>query len=215
MKETKLVAKKRTGKGSAEAGRLRRTGWFPAVIYGAGRPGVDIQMNEHDFVMVLRSHRSENMIVDLDVEGADKPVKVMVKAMQHHPVTGRVIHVDFYEVDMAQKIETEVAVKLLGEPVGVVNEGGMLEHIMRTVAVQCLPADVLDEVAVDISGLHVGQALRVQDVPLDTAKYKLLDDPEQVIVSIAASRTEQADASSEEAAKAPEVLTEKKQAEEK
>ena len=100
MKETKLTAKPRTSKGSAEAGRLRRTGWFPAVVYGEGRPGVDIQLNEHDFVMMLRTHRSENMIVDLVVEGNDKPFKVMLKAMQHHPISGRVIHVDFYEVSM-------------------------------------------------------------------------------------------------------------------
>ena len=139
MKETKLIAKPRTAKGSASAGRLRRTGWFPAVVYGEGRPGVDIQLNEHDFVMMLRSHRSENMIVDLTVEGTDKPYKVMLKAMQHHPITGRVIHVDFYEVSMTRKIEIEVPVKLAGIPTGVANEGGILEHVLRALTVQCLP----------------------------------------------------------------------------
>ncbi|MDR0993692.1 MAG: 50S ribosomal protein L25 [Verrucomicrobiota bacterium] len=208
MKETKLTAKKRTGKGSAMAGRLRRTGWFPAVVYGEGRPGLNIQMNEHDFVMMLRSHRSESMIVDLEVEGVEKPYKVMLKAMQHHPISGRVIHVDFYEVSMTRKIEIEVPVKLVGEPYGVVNEGGMLEHILRTLTLECLPGDAIEEVALDVSGLHVGKALRVHDVPLDSAKFTVSDDLEQVIVAVAAPRMEQA--SDEGDAKAPEVLTEKK-----
>jgi len=129
MKETKLTARPRAGKGSGAAGRLRRTGWFPAVVYGEGRPGVDIQLNEHDFVMMLRSHRSENMIVDLAVEGAAKPFKVMLKAMQHHPLTGRVIHVDFYEISMTRKIEIQVPIRLAGVPTGVANEGGILERI--------------------------------------------------------------------------------------
>ena len=96
MKETKLNARPREGKGSASAGRLRRTGWFPAVVYGEGRPGVDIQLNEHDFVMMLRTHRSENMIVDLVVEGAAKPYKAMLKAMPQllEPVMNVTIYVD-------------------------------------------------------------------------------------------------------------------------
>ena len=145
MKETKLTAKKREAKGSAASGRLRRTGWFPAVVYAEGRPGMDIQLNEHDFVMMLRSHSSESMILDLAVEGEDRPVKVMLKAMQHHPITGRVIHVDFYEVSMTRAIELDVHVKLMGTPAGVANQGGMLEHVMRTLAVECLPGDAIEE----------------------------------------------------------------------
>ena len=104
MKETKLTAKMRTAKGKAASGRMRREGWFPAVVYGAGRPGMDVQLNTHDFVMVLRDHHSENLIVDLAVEGQEKPYKVMVKAMQHHPLNGRVLHVDFCEINMSKKI---------------------------------------------------------------------------------------------------------------
>jgi large subunit ribosomal protein L25 len=218
MKETKLTAKARTGKGSAEAGRLRRTGWFPAVVYGEGRPGVDIQLNEHDFVMMLRSHRSENMILDLTVEGLDKPYKVMLKAMQHHPVSGRVIHVDFYEVSMTRKIEIEVPVKLAGVPTGVANEGGILEHVMRALTVQCLPGDLIEEVELDVTDLRVGKILRVRDVPIDAAKYKVLDDPDQVVAAVAAPRTEEEEKATTEAdaataAAGPEVLTEKKEEE--
>lgn len=217
MKETKLTAKPREAKGSAASGRLRRTGWFPAVVYGEGRPGLDIQLNEHDFVMMLRSHRSENMILDLAVEGLEKTYKVMLKAMQHHPITGRVIHVDFYEVSMTRAIQIEVPVKLVGVPNGVTNQGGMLEHVMRTMALECLPGDVIEELELDVTALNIGDTLRVRDVPVDTAKFKLLDDLDQVIVAVAAPRLEAepaaAEAGAEGAAAGPEVLTEKKEAE--
>ena len=217
MKETKLTAKPREAKGSAASGRLRRTGWFPAVVYGEGRPGLDIQLNEHDFVMMLRSHRSENMILDLAVEGLEKTYKVMLKAMQHHPITGRVIHVDFYEVSMTRAIQIEVPVKLVGVPNGVTNQGGMLEHVMRTMALECLPGDVIEELELDVTALDIGDTLRVRDVPVDTSKFKLLDDLDQVIVAVAAPRLEAepaaAEAGAEGAAAGPEVLTEKKEAE--
>ena len=219
MKETKLTAQTRAGKGSSAAGRLRRTGFFPAVVYGEGRPGLDIQLNEHDFVMMLRSHRSENMIVNLAVEGAEKPYKVMLKAIQHHPITGRVIHVDFYEISMTRKIEIEVPIKLTGIPTGVANEGGILEHVLRALTVQCLPGDLVEEVALDVSGLSIGKTLRVRDVQIDAAKYKVKDDPDQVVAAVAAPRTEEeekaeAEAEAATAAAGPEVLTEKKEEEE-
>ena len=212
MKETKLTAKPRVGKGSGEAGRLRRTGWFPAVVYGEGRPGVDIQLNEHDFVMMLRTHRSENMIVDLVVEGTDKPYKVMLKAMQHHPITGRVIHLDFYEVSMTRKIEIELPVKLVGVATGVANEGGILEHVLRALTVQCLPGDLIEEIELDVTALSVGKTLRVRDMKIDAAKYRVMDDADQVIAAVAAPRTEEEEKAEADAATAagPEVLTEKK-----
>jgi large subunit ribosomal protein L25 len=218
MKETKLTAQSRTLKGGGASGRLRRTGFFPAVVYGEGRPGVDIQLNEHDFVMMLRSHRSENMIVDLAVEGVAKPFKVMLKAMQHHPITGRVIHVDFYEVSMTRKIEIEVPVKLTGQPTGVVNEGGILEHVLRALTVQCLPGDLIEEFELDVSMLTIGKNLRVRDVVVDAAKYKVLNDADQVVAAVAAPRTEEeekaeTDAEAAVAAAGPEVLTEKKEEE--
>ena len=212
MKETKLTAKARTAKGSAASGRLRRTGWIPAVVYGEGRPGLDIQINDHDFVMMLRSHRSENMILDLAVEGVETPFKAMVKSLQHHPISGRIIHVDFYEVSMTRAIEIEVPVKLMGIPTGVSNQGGMLEHVLRTLTLACLPGDVIEELELDVTGLAVGQTLRVRDVAVDASKHKLLDDPDQVVAAVAAPRseTETAAEATAEGAAGPEVLTEKK-----
>ena len=158
------------------------------------------------------------MIVNLAVEGKDKPFKVMLKAMQHHPLTGRVIHVDFYEISMTRKIEIEVPVKLVGVPTGVANEGGILEHVLRTLTVQCLPGDLIEEFSLDVADLHIGKTLRVRDVPVDAAKYKVMNDPDQVVAAVAAPRTEEEEKAETEAeaavaAAGPEVLTEKKEEE--
>lgn len=210
MKETKLTAKMRTAKGKAASGRMRREGWFPAVVYGAGRPGLDVQLNAHDFVMVLRDHHSENLIVDLAVEGQEKPYKVMVKAMQHHPLNGRVLHVDFYEINMSKKIKIRVPVELKGEATGVVNGGGLLEHVLREVNVECLPGDMPEEIAVDVSGMELGSTLHVKDIATD-GKFVILDDGELVVAAVAAPRTaEEEEKPAEGEAASPEVITEKK-----
>jgi large subunit ribosomal protein L25 len=215
MKKTKLKAQLRTVKGSAAAGRLRRQGMFPAVIYGKDRASMDIQLNAHEFVMLLRSHKSENMILDMEVDGST-PIKILVKAIQHHPVTGRVIHADFYEVSMTRRIEISAQIVLTGVAVGVSQQGGMLEHVLREISLECLPGDVPEEVLLEVSNLHIGDLLRVKDIQLDSAKYTILDDPEVVVVAVAAARTaaqEEAEAEAEAtvAAKGPEVIKEKKE----
>jgi large subunit ribosomal protein L25 len=142
----------------------------------------------------------------------------MLKAMQHHPMTGRVIHVDFYEISMTRKIEIEVPVKLTGIPTGVANEGGILEHVLRALTVQCLPGDLIEEIELDVSGLAVGKNLRVRDMKVNAAKHRVLDDPDQVVAAVAAPRSEEeekaeTDAEAAAAAAGPEVLTEKKEEE--
>lgn len=200
MKQTTLSAQPRTIHGSAAVRRLRRSGSLPAVVYGEGKPGLNVALNQHDFVMLLQAHRSENMILELAVEGTDAPYKVMVKALQHHPITGRIIHVDFYEISMSRPIQVEVPITLVGQAVGVEREGGLLEHILRTLQVECLPADLMEEIELDVTALTVGKSLRVQDVQMDPDKFTVMDDAEQVIVSVAAPRVEAEETAEEDAA---------------
>lgn len=209
MKDTKVLAKKRTTKGSAEAGRLRRTGFFPAVLYSAGRAGQDIQINEHDFVLMLREHHGESLVVDLEIEG-EGASKALIKAMQHNPLTGRIMHVDFYGIKMDQKIEIEVPVKIVGDAAGVV-QGGVLEHILRTIQVACLPGDMPEELPLDVSKLGLGETLRVRDIQVN-AQLDVLTDGDLVVVSIAAPRGAAADDGEEAAGAAePEVIKAKKE----
>ncbi len=213
MNSTTLQAKPRTAKGKAASGRLRRAGWVPAVVYGEGRPGRDIQLDSHDFVMALRRHRSENMVVDLAVEGEEKSCKAMLKALQHDPLSGRIIHADFCEVSLTKRVEIEVPVTLVGDAYGVLNEGGILEHVLRTLTVRCLASDIVEEVQVDVSDLRAGHTLHVKDVQLDRAKYEIDDDPEQVIAAIAIPRSSTDEAAAAEESAGPEVMTETKAAE--
>jgi large subunit ribosomal protein L25 len=216
MKQIQVHAQSRTAKGKAASGRLRRSGFFPAVLYSEGKPGRDIQLNEHDFVLLFRGHHAENLLMDLAVD-SEKPVKALLKAMQHHPLNGRVLHADFYAISMDKKLELEIPVTLVGEAKGVAQEGGILEHVLRSVMVECLPDDLPEELQLDVSDLAMGHTLKVKDIPLDTAKYRILTDGDIVVAAIAAPRTaeEEAPAAAEEGGAAePEVITAKKAEEE-
>ena len=162
MKQIQVHAQSRTAKGKAASGRLRRSGFFPAVLYSEGKPGRDIQLNEHDFVLLFRGHHAENLLMDLTVD-SDKPVKALLKAMQHHPLNGRVLHADFYAISMDKKLELEIPVTLVGEARGVAQEGGILEHVLRSVMVECLPDDLPEELQLDVSDLGMGHTLKVKD----------------------------------------------------
>lgn len=211
MKSIKLAAKPRNENGTTAVGRVRRGGWFPAVVYGAGKGNRNIQLNEHEFKMLLKGHTGENILMDLEVEG-DSGCKVLLKELQHHPLSGHILHADFYEVSMTKKLRVELSISLVGEPVGVTQQGGILEHLVRTVQVECLPMDIVEKVVLDVSGLSIGHHLAVSDIKLDPAKYQILSDPTLAVALVAAPRAEEevAPAAAEGAAAGPEVITEKK-----
>lgn len=209
MKQVQISATTRTAKGKAESGRLRRTGFFPAVVYSAGKPGRDIQLNEHDFVLALRGHHGENMLVDLVVDGG-APEKALLKAMQHHPLNGRVLHADFYAIAMDRKLTISVPLELAGEPVGVTQGGGVLEHVLREIEVEALPGDLPEVVTVDIATLGLGHSLKIKDIPADP-RYTVLTDGELVVAVVAAPRVaEEPEAAPAEGSAEPEVITAKK-----
>lgn len=212
MKETITVkAEPRDRVGSSAMGRLRREGRIPAVVYSEGKTGENVQIVAHDFAQMMKRHHSEQMLVDLDVAGG-KPRKVLLKAMQHHPIDGRVTHIDFYEVSMTRKLRVSVPLKLVGEPVGVTQEGGILDHLLRTIEVECLPADILEEIPIDVAGLAVGKHLSVKDIKLDPAKYAIVTGADVAIAAVSMPKAEEevAAPAEGEAGAEPEVITAKK-----
>ncbi len=212
MKTLKLTAQPRDVKGSAHSGRLRRKGQIPAIVYGSGKEAKLIQLNLHDVEMALKGHAGEHMLMDLDV-GGDKVLKVLLKELQHHPVSGKIIHADFNEVSMTKKLHVEIPIKLVGEPAGVTQQGGVLEHILRTVEVECLPTDIIENVQLDVSALHIGESLLISSIQLDPAKYTVLNAKDQPVAAVAAPKLEEEPtpaAAAEGAAAEPEVITEKK-----
>lgn len=211
MKENITVkADVRATKGTANVGRLRRSGWIPAVIYSEGKPADPIQLNEHDFVAMLRRHHGEHMIMDL-VVGDAKPRKVLLKDLQHHPLKGTPIHADFYEVSMTRKLRVEIPIRLSGDPVGVTGQGGILDHLLRAVEVECLPSDLMEEIVVDVAALELGHHLSVSDIKLDASKYRVVTASDLAIAAVSAPQAEEVAAEAVAAGpEEPEVLTEKK-----
>jgi len=205
--QMKLEAKARAAVGSRAVRRLRREGWLPGVVIGEEAGGRPIQLNTHDFETMLREHTGENLILDLVTEGA-KPHKVLLKAVQHHPVSGRLLHADFEEISMRKKLRVQVAVELVGEPVGVERDGGVLDQQLRTVEIECLPGDLVEKLELDVSGMNIGDSVHAADLSVGE-KLALLTASDVTIASVLAPRVEEEpEVPEEEAAEGEEAAAE-------
>jgi large subunit ribosomal protein L25 len=183
-KDAVIEAQTREETGTGAARRLRRAGVLPGVLGKRDGASVPIVLNHHDFDMMLRGHSGESMLVDITIDG-EKPLKVLLSEIQRHPVTGRTQHADFIEISMTEKMHLAIAVKLVGEPVGVMTGGGLLDHLLREVEVQCLPADVIDAIEIDVTGLEIGDSVRVQDLVVSD-KLTILTASDVAVAAVAA-----------------------------
>ena len=189
-----FTVQKRETQGTAEARRMRKTGMVPGVIYGGGNEAAQVQLNEHAFALMLGRHASEYLLIDLTVDD-DAPRKVLLKEVQHHPLTSKILHVDFHEVDMNQKVKIEIYINYVGTPVGVTQGGGTADFHLRVLQVECLPGDIIESFDLDISAMEVGEHLIVSDIStLDAEKYSILTAGDVSTVSIAKPRVSGKDA---------------------
>ena len=212
-KEMKITAQKRLVSGSSSVQRLRKEGLLPGIVNTTKGESRLIQMNRHDFDMFLRHHKSESLILDLEVEG-DKIRKVLLKEVQHHPVSDMILHVDFLEVSMTKKMRVNIPVRLVGEPVGVTSEGGVLDQLIRTVEVECLPADLVEGIEVDVSAMKVGDAMLVKEIKVDP-KLHILTNGSVAVANVSIPQVvEETPVEGEAAAAEPEVIGAKKDEEE-
>ncbi|HSR88564.1 MAG TPA: 50S ribosomal protein L25 [Pontiella sp.] len=209
MEDKKLIAKKRSLEGSSNARRMRSSGKLPGVVYGSGQPPVSIEIDLHDFEQILHHHTSESLLIDINLEG-EGDLPVLVKDVQHHPVSSELIHVDLLRVEANKPISVDIALELVGEAAGV-KAGGILDHVMHSIAVECLPGDLVESFGVDVSGLEIGQSLHVSDLNIDS-RYKLLVDEEAIVAGVSGPKTEEEE-ETEEAGAEPEVITQKKEEE--
>lgn len=185
--EIRVKAEPRTETGKSAMKKLRAGGQLPGVVYSDGDPAHSIQLQTHDFENMLRHHASEHLIINLSI-GDTAPQKVLLKDVQHHPVSGEVLHVDFHAISMTKKLHVNIGLELKGTPVGVSQQGGILDQQLRELEVECLPTDIVEVLEADVSGLSIGDTLTVGEVPLDASKYTLLTDPDQPVASVAAPR---------------------------
>lgn len=212
-KENKLEVESRKKMGSASARRLRKSGALPGIINNEKGEAQPIQLKMHGFEMLLRHQRSENIIFDITVD-SEKPKKVLLKQIQHDPITGGLQHVDFIEISMTHKMRVNIPIVLHGDPVGVLQEDGILEHVVRALEVECLPGDLVDVIDADVSALKLGQGLRVKELKIDP-KLTVITEPEVVVALVSMPRKEEEEVKPEEAAAAegaaePELIGRKK-----
>ncbi len=214
-KETiKLTASRREKLGSHKVRRLRSTGLLPGIVYNIQGQSQSIQLQRHSFEMLLRRHAGENLIIDLEIEGGQTR-KVLVKALQRDNIKDNLMHVDFLEISMTRKLRVPVVVKLVGTPVGVTQQDGVLEHLLRTVEVECLPMDIVKEFTLDISEMKIGDSLFVRDIKAG-ASLTIMTAPDIAIVSVLEPHVEEEAKPTEagEEAAAAEAAGEKKEGEE-
>jgi len=215
VKENKLVVETRTAIGSASARRLRRDGKIPGIINNDKGEAAAIQIQGHEFEMLLRHRRGENILFDI-VADASQPKKVLLKEVQHDPMTGAIRHVDFVEVSMTNKMRVRIPIVLLGEPVGVLQEGGILEHVTRELEVDCLPADLVEAIEVDVSALKLKESIRVRDLKVG-AKLTVVTPGDVAVAIVSEPRAEEVEVKPEEVAAEgaegaePEVIGKKKE----
>jgi large subunit ribosomal protein L25 len=160
-----VVATPRSGKfNKNHARRVRVSGKIPAVVYGAGIDPVAVSVDPKVVTKILHSESGHNTIFDLNVEGAPL-VKAMIVDWQNEPIKGKLLHADFKRIAMDKTMRVSVPVLLTGVPVGVKASGGILDHILREVEIECLPGDIPDHIDVDVSGLDLHGAVHISDLP--------------------------------------------------
>jgi large subunit ribosomal protein L25 len=217
--EAILEAEIRTTFGKNEARRTRREGKVPGVLYGGeGQQATAIAVQPRALLKILHSEAGQNTLISMKLAGAGDS-RVLVKDFQVDPVTHHVVHADFYRVAMDKMLRVTIPVIVRGEPKGVKQQGGILEFIRREIEIEVLPADIPENVEVDVSELMLHQGVRVRDIAVD-AKWKPITEPETMLVHVIMPKAEEVAAPAEVAAVAtatpaePEVIKKGKKEEE-
>jgi large subunit ribosomal protein L25 len=186
--EITVRAELRDGRGKNDARRARRDGMVPLTIYGGEGGAVSALAPLRELAAILRSESGHNTIFTLDVAGVG-PSEVMFHDRQLDPVRGRLVHADLRRLVKGEKIEVTVPIHLTGEPVGVREESGHLEQILREIDVRCDPRNIPDSIDLDVSGLGVHDVLHVSDIPANE-DIEILEAPESVIATVGIVREE-------------------------
>jgi large subunit ribosomal protein L25 len=196
-----VVAKAREGKFNKNAARrVRVAGKIPAVLYGSGHDPVAIEVEPKQISRILFSETGHNTIFDVEIAG-HASAKAMIVDWQREPIKDQLIHIDLKRIALDKLLHLKVRVKLLGIPVGVKTEGGILDQVMREVDVECLPADIPSHIDVDVTGLAMHGVLRISDLP-HSDKIKYLNAEDATVAHVISIREEAAPAADAVAAEA-------------
>jgi large subunit ribosomal protein L25 len=181
MPEITLVAQSGRTTGSPESRRLRTSGRIPAVVYGHGIDAESVSVDGRELRSALSGDAGVNQLLNLEVAGNHH--LALARVLQRHPVRGTVVHVDFQVVSRTEILSADVPVVLVGEAKAVENERGVVEHSLQSLTINARPGDIPNSIEVDISGLAIGDTIRVSDLPLPAGVTTDVDPDEAVVIA--------------------------------
>jgi len=206
-----LKAHKRSLVGRNAIKRIKEKGLVPGIVYGSNQPPIALEVDNRVLSKVLAHASSEHILVELEIVDGDQSTSklALIQEVQHHPLKRGLVHVDFHAVSTTEKITSSVPIETVGEALGVRTFGGLLEHSLRTLEVQCYPQDLPSVIRIDVTNLNIGESLHVRDIQLPPG-VEAVTDEDLTAVSVVASRVGEETTETAEQAAAPEVITEKK-----
>ena len=204
METIEIRVERRDGGGKGGARRLRRGGVIPGIVYGRKRTPVTVGVSAEEFDDKLTHLEGSHLIRLVSAGGKDAELHdraVLLREVQRHPVTGAVLHTDFFEVDLTERRAVSVPLHFVGKPAGVV-AGGILQPILREIEVECLPTEIPDFIEIDVSALGIHEAVHLADVKLREG-VSAMGDPGQTLVTVLPPTVEEAKPAAEVAEAAP------------
>lgn len=191
-----LNGSKRTTLGKGGARKARAKGEIPGVLYGHGETPVAVAVGSREFQTAMRTHKGGNAIVNLKLEGGE--YTALVRDAQYDPLTHAVLHLDFQHISLTETIQVQVSVHATGLAIGVKDGGGILETIIRSLEVRCLPTAIPAQIDVDVTALNIGDSLHVRDIQVEGVE--ILDDPDATVITVVPPTVEEAPAADATAA---------------
>lgn len=185
-----LKAELRDGTGKGVARKLRAAGRLPAVVYGGDDAPTHISLDAHDAEYLFRNISVDNTIVGLEIDGEKEPVDTLVREIQTHPWKSMLLHVDFLRIQKGVMVEMTVPVNLVGTPVGVKVDSGVLEQVIHDLPIRCIPSKIPESIEVDVSEMQVNDVLHIADLTFDEG-VEVTIAPERTICSVSQPRLEE------------------------
>ncbi len=181
MNQVSLKARQRTDTGKQVVKALRRDGGLPAVVYGSGESPTPLTLDYREFEGFLRQTRGESIVINLEIEGMEAK-KALLRDIQRDYLRNRLLHADFQQIRMSDRITTEVSLVLIGEPIGVTRDGGVLDQSLRVVEISCVASEIPEHLEVDIGDLGMGTTIHVSDLSFENVE--IVTDGEVAVVSV-------------------------------
>ncbi len=187
-----VVAKPREGKFNKNAARrVRVAGKIPGVIYGAGKQSIAVELDPKQILRILHSESGHNSIFDVDVDGHGRS-KAMIVDWQYEPIKDSLLHIDLKRIALDKTMKVSVPVLLIGIPIGVKNEGGVLDQVLREVEIECLPSEIPSHIDLDVTNMTMFDAVHVSDLPhnAESKTFKFLTAEDATVAHVVAIKEE-------------------------